>query len=596
MALLNTADGVFIGSQPVDRLYRGAVMVWERLELAISALLASYPQSAKYLLNDFVRYTKAATRGPEKIGDPGFDDPSFWTNIATGFVVSGGKVSINAGGGQISRHGDTSLVLTNGVPFEYEIEIVSYTSGGVRSSSVTNSSNGELHASVGVHRGIVLGAGTGWSLRASSATVLEVGRVSLKALTNFDATLFQDAEGTIPVTAVEQPVGRMLDLSGHGFHYTQATPTARGILSARINLLESTETYTGSNWGNSINIAAEVNSGVAKLSAIADGGARFGGSYNRFGGSYLPITFTSSVDLKAGTFGWARLSYSFAANAGGVTINLNTGEVFSAGATAPNLFSVTPLADGWFRVTLTRISSAYALNHLAVFLTDFTGQSDGGWNTGLVPIAGQHIFMRRPQFELGTAATRYQRVNSATDYDTVGFPHYLVGDGVDDLMTTANFGLTQAGYFFAASMRVDTLTGSAGQSNFFGLLGGPTTFARLSVRASGTGGASSVSATFRQSGGALTTALVGNAFTPGNPFTASANFDATTATVHADPDLTGALAYAPIAGTVKSPLQLFGGTPGYRSAFYGGIAIAGMLPAAAQNLVRHYLTAQRTLQ
>ncbi len=44
------------------------------------------------------------------------------------------------------------------------------------------------------------------------------------------STLFQDSAGTVPVTAVEQPVGRMLDKSGRGNHATQATTTKRPVL------------------------------------------------------------------------------------------------------------------------------------------------------------------------------------------------------------------------------------------------------------------------------------------------------------------------------------------------------------------------------
>lgn len=40
-------------------------------------------------------------------------------------------------------------------------------------------------------------------------------------------TLFQDSAGTTPVTADDQPVGRMLDLSGNGNHATQSTAAAR---------------------------------------------------------------------------------------------------------------------------------------------------------------------------------------------------------------------------------------------------------------------------------------------------------------------------------------------------------------------------------
>lgn len=43
-------------------------------------------------------------------------------------------------------------------------------------------------------------------------------------------TMFQDAAGTIPVTAVGQPVGKINDKSGNGFHATQSTSTSRPIL------------------------------------------------------------------------------------------------------------------------------------------------------------------------------------------------------------------------------------------------------------------------------------------------------------------------------------------------------------------------------
>jgi hypothetical protein len=44
------------------------------------------------------------------------------------------------------------------------------------------------------------------------------------------STLFQDAAGTIPVTAVGQPVGKMLDKSGNGYHATQSITAYRPAL------------------------------------------------------------------------------------------------------------------------------------------------------------------------------------------------------------------------------------------------------------------------------------------------------------------------------------------------------------------------------
>lgn len=56
------------------------------------------------------------------------------------------------------------------------------------------------------------------------------------------STLFQDSAGTTPVTAVEQPVGRILDKSGRGNHATQVTTTKRPIYSRRVNELLATTT------------------------------------------------------------------------------------------------------------------------------------------------------------------------------------------------------------------------------------------------------------------------------------------------------------------------------------------------------------------
>ena len=61
------------------------------------------------------------------------------------------------------------------------------------------------------------------------------------------STMFQDSAGTTPVTAVEQPVGKILDKSGRGNHATQATSASRPVLSARVNQLVATATLSTQN-------------------------------------------------------------------------------------------------------------------------------------------------------------------------------------------------------------------------------------------------------------------------------------------------------------------------------------------------------------
>lgn len=70
------------------------------------------------------------------------------------------------------------------------------------------------------------------------------------------------------------------------------------------------------------------------------------------------------------------------------------------------------------------------------------GPLAGGGSLTFTPTAGSVTFtvsgsVTLAQLEPGSVVTAYQRINTATDYDAVGFPHYLAGDGVDDFMDSA---------------------------------------------------------------------------------------------------------------------------------------------------------------
>lgn len=75
------------------------------------------------------------------------------------------------------------------------------------------------------------GIGGGGTPIWTPASLFENGEQgALYYFTDDFAGLYQDAAGTIPVTAVEQPVGRILDKSGRGNHATQAAAAARPVL------------------------------------------------------------------------------------------------------------------------------------------------------------------------------------------------------------------------------------------------------------------------------------------------------------------------------------------------------------------------------
>ena len=166
------------------------------------------------------------------------------------------------------------------------------------------------------------------------------------------STMYQDAAGTIPVTAVEQPVGKMLDKSGNGYHATQSITASRPTLSARKNILLATETLA-----------------------------------------------TQSVTTRA-------VQYTlFFTGTGSVTLS----------GTATGTLTGT----GTDRVSLTFTPTAGTLT---------------------LTVSGS---VTKAQLELGASAGPYQRVNTATDYDTDQryFPKYLRFDGVDDYLNLPYMGL-----------------------------------------------------------------------------------------------------------------------------------------------------------
>lgn len=166
------------------------------------------------------------------------------------------------------------------------------------------------------------------------------------------STLYQDAAGTTPVTVVEQPVGKMLDKSGNGYHAKQSITASRPTLSARKNILLATETLA-----------------------------------------------TQSVTTLAATY---TLSFT------------GTGSVTLSGAATGTL-----TGNGTDKVSLTFTPTAGTLT---------------------LTVSGS---VTKAQFELGAVAGPYQRVNTATDYDTDEryFKKYLRFDGVDDYLNLPYMGL-----------------------------------------------------------------------------------------------------------------------------------------------------------
>lgn len=114
------------------------------------------------------------------------------------------------------------------------------------------------------------------------------------------STMFQDAAGTTPVTAVGQPVGRILDKSGRGNHATQATATSRPTLQqdsgGRYYLL-----FDGvDDWLQTVSIdftstdKMTVVAGVRKLSSSIQSVVELSNVVNSSNGSFAILANTST--------------------------------------------------------------------------------------------------------------------------------------------------------------------------------------------------------------------------------------------------------------------------------------------------------------
>ena len=165
------------------------------------------------------------------------------------------------------------------------------------------------------------------------------------------STLFQDAAGTTPVTAVGQPVGKILDKSGRGNHATQSTGASRPTLQQDSNGLYYLS-FDGTDDGMatpSIDFTGTdkmtVWTGVRKLSDAAIG---------------MIVELSASLSSNAGTFYLAApqvagaAAYAFASR-GSITVTNIT-----AGATAPDTSVIVGVGDISGDIELIRRNGAQA--------------------------------------------------------------------------------------------------------------------------------------------------------------------------------------------------------------------------------------------
>ena len=200
-----------------------------------ASLFAAGEQGLIYDIGDFDRYMSESELGPD-ISTPR-PIGNFGVSVTSGVITVTKLVSAEGGGLSFG----TWEYLTGKY---YRVQFKYRQLSGSGTVSVTTPNFGQVlpndgstfvydrvgKADAGLTYLYIRAMSTGLPLQ------FEVTEYSIREHTAINtATLFQDAAGTIPVTAVEQPVGLILDKSGRGNHASQPTTTARGILRQDAN-------------------------------------------------------------------------------------------------------------------------------------------------------------------------------------------------------------------------------------------------------------------------------------------------------------------------------------------------------------------------
>ena len=273
------------------------------------------------------------------------------------------------------------------------------------------------------------------------------------------ASLTQDSAGTLPYTAVEQPVGRVLDRSGRGNHASQVTSTARGVVSARVNLLTKTEQFVDAAW-NPTNITPTL--GQSGISGVAPVAVRLtpttANGVHGFKAAFVSGRngATHSVYIKAD--GYSKVGFKESSTSGWfAAFDLSSATLLAS--SLGSLPTIQSLDGGWCRISFSPVTVNAGQSFDIRVLSPAYTSGDTNAST-FVGDGVSGVLMCGPQMEDGLTATTYQRVNTPTDYDAIGFPKYLRLDGTDDFYT-CNGGGSTTGFYYSDVVMPTTSTFSA---------------------------------------------------------------------------------------------------------------------------------------
>jgi hypothetical protein len=334
-----------------------------------------------------------------------------WTSVGTGAAVSANTFSCAGTGGE----GLSKAVLTVGKTYEVIVDFTKLSTGtffianasGSGVPTVSSSANGTS----GRLRGVFIATNASLYFRLSAAP------------------------DTVTITGLT-----VTEVSSGGSHATQATAGSRPKLSARYNLFTKTEgQLSDAAWvasectGSGNTVTASATSGVAKV--IRQSAPPTTGT----------VPHLQRCRLKAGTQRYVQL---LVINDGNIAVNLDlqTGAYAVVGTRAAFAsVAVSAASGGWFDVAFTYTSDTPVASMAgSVVFVDSMAAARGATTTAIGTTFDMTQFDVRTAGDAALAQPAYQRVNTATDYDTAGFIHYLRFDGTDDGLQTGNVDFSAA--------------------------------------------------------------------------------------------------------------------------------------------------------